>query len=124
MKREATPGKISDHFQGLGTVTRDMVQKRAKELAIIKGHDHYTEDDFQEAKRELIGVHGNDAGEDEILNTLTRWDEEPGSTGHHVPNIKPFDEQTLSEYLVEEGLEEAEHERMVEGSRPGRAEEV
>ena len=34
--REGT-GKISDHFQGLGTVTREMVERRAKEIAIING---------------------------------------------------------------------------------------
>lgn len=125
MKREATPGKISDHFKGLGTVTRDMVVQRAKELALIKGHEHYTEDDWREAKLELTGVHGEEHGEEEdTLNAITRWDEEPGSSGRHVPNVEPFDEQALSDYLVEEGAAEAEHERMVEGSRPGRSEEM
>ncbi|MFN7140857.1 MAG: hypothetical protein ACK4UN_16095 [Limisphaerales bacterium] len=122
MKREATPGKISDHFKGLGTVTRDMVQERARELAMIKGHERYTEDDWQEAKRELIGIHGGESPDDEIINALTRWDEEPGSAGHRVPHVEPFDEQALPDYLVEEGASEAEHERMVEGSRPERDE--
>ncbi|MBA4146843.1 MAG: DUF2934 domain-containing protein [Verrucomicrobia bacterium] len=123
MKREATPGKISNHFRGLGTVTRDMVQERAKELAQIKGHDRYTEDDWHEAKRELIGIHG-DTPEDESINALTRWDEDPGSSGHRVPHIEPTDEEVLAEQLVEEGSEEAEHDRMVEGSRPNRNEEI
>lgn len=122
MKREATPGKISEHARGLGTVTRDMVQERARELAMIKGHEHYTEDDWQEAKRELIGIH-NDVGDDEPINALTRWDEEPGSAGHRVPHVEPVDEEVLAEQLVEEGAGEAEHERMVEGSRPSRNEE-
>ena len=122
MKREATPGKISEHFRGLGTVTRAMVQDRARELAMIKGHDHYTEDDWLEAKRELIGIHG-DTADEESINALTRRDEEPGSTGHRVHHVEPSDEKVLAEQLVEEGAEEAEHDRMVEGSRPNRDEE-
>jgi hypothetical protein len=125
MKREATPGKISDHFKGLGTVTREMVESRARELAMINGHAHMTQDDWDEAKRELLGAHAySDGDEEDTVNVITRWDEEPGSTGHHVPNMEPSDEQTLAERLVEEGVNEAEHEQMVEGSRPGRDEEV
>jgi len=122
MKHEAIPGKISEHFKGLGTVTREMVLERARELAMIKGHDHYTEDDWQEAKRELIGIH-EDLGEEEPINALTRWDEEPGTTGHRVPHIEPTDEEVIAEQLVEEGAGEAEHDRMVEGSRRNRDEE-
>ena len=125
MKREATPGKISDHFHGLGTVTRDMVEQRAKEIARINGREHITRDDLDEAKRELIGVQNfSDTQEEETINAITRWDEEPGTRGHHVPNVEPFDEQALAEKLVEEGVGEAEHEQMVEGSRPSREEDV
>jgi hypothetical protein len=48
---------------------------------------------------------------------MTRWDEEPGTSGHQVPNVEPVDEQTLSEHLVEEGLNEAEHDQMLQGTR-------
>jgi hypothetical protein len=124
MKREATPGRISDHFKGLGTVTREMVTKRAQEIAVINGHEHFTDLDWDQAKREMIGAENFNDADEEAVATLTRWDEEPGTRGHHVPNVQPFDEQTLAEHLVEEGVNEAEHDQMVEGSRPGRNEEV
>lgn len=113
-------GRISDHFQGLGTVTRAMVEHRARELSIINGRppNEFTENDWVQAKRELLGVQeAEEIEEDEPLAALTRWDEEPGTSGHHVENEVPPDEQTFAERLVEEGVEEANHDRMVKGSR-------
>src|SRR5437867_1611317 len=101
-------GKISDHFKGVGTITRDMVVQRAREIALINGHEpgHYTRDDFLEAKRELIGATPGttESGDDEPLATITRWDEEPGSMGHEVERSELADEQTFAEQLVEEGV--------------------
>ncbi len=111
-------GKISDHFQGVGTVTREMVTQRAKELAVINGHDHFNDSDWNQAKREFLGVLDTDET-DEGVETLTRWDEDPGSSGHQIPSREPNDEQTVAERLVEQGMEEANHERMLGGSREG-----
>ena len=118
-RRDENTGKISDHFRGVGTVTREMVLQRALEIARINGHEQHTQDDWEEAKRELIGNFGVTAGseEEESINALTRWDEVPGTSGHHVENQVAPDEQTFAEQLVEEGVNEAEHEQMFEGSR-------
>ena len=112
-------GIISEHFQGVGTVTRDMVVKRAKEIAIINGRErhHYTKDDFMEAKRELTGNSSAEGEEDELLASLTSWDEEPGASGHSAHCGDLPDEQTIAEHLVEEGVSEAEHEQMVEAAK-------
>jgi hypothetical protein len=121
MKTIQAHGKISDHFLGVGTVTRDMVVQRAREMAMINGRppNHYTADDFQEAKRELTGATPTtfDDSEDDPVAGLTSWDEEPGSAGHPVEKNEIPDEQTYDEQLVEEGVNEADHEQMVEGSR-------
>ncbi len=123
-RRDGNTGKISDHFKGVGTVTRDMVLERALEIARINGHEQHTQDDWEQAKRELVGNLGFPAGseEEESINALTRWDEDPGTSGHHVENQAAPDEQTFAEQLVEEGVSEAEHEQMLEGSR--RTEEI
>jgi hypothetical protein len=119
-----TLGKISDHFEGVGTVTRDMVVQRARELAMINGRapNHYSTEDYLQAKRELTGddENGNPQAEEEPIAGLTSWDEEPGTSGHasHLNDIA--DEQTLSQQLVEQGVNEAEHEQMVEGARNSR----
>jgi hypothetical protein len=120
-KSRQGPGKISDHFKGLGTVTRDTVTERAREIALINGRppNHYNQDDFNEAKRELTGVvpEADGEAEEETIAGLVTWDEPPGATGHPVKKELPEDEQNWATQLAEEGMEEAEHEQMVEGAR-------
>jgi hypothetical protein len=114
-------GKISDHFKGMGTVTPDMVTERAREIALISGRppNHFNQDDFMEAKRELTGATPEAEGGDEedTVAGLVTWDEAPGATGHPVEKAEPEDEQTCAAQLAEEGMEEAEHEQMVEGAK-------
>jgi hypothetical protein len=114
-------GKISDHFKGMGTVTSDMVTERAREIALINGRppNHYNQDDFMEAKRELTGATAEadgEGGEDTVAGLVT-WDEAPGAAGHPVEKETPEDEQTCAAQLAEEGLDEAGHEQMVGGAR-------
>ena len=54
-KNQLQEGLIAENFAGIGTVTREMVLARARELAIINGHspDHVLESEFEQAKREL-----------------------------------------------------------------------
>lgn len=114
-------GKISDHFHGLGTVTRETVLERAREIALINGRgpNHYSQDDYQEAKRELTGASPGDEGEagEDMVPGLVTWDESPEAAGHPVDKEEADDEQSWAEQLVEQGLHEAEHEQMVEGAR-------
>jgi hypothetical protein len=114
-------GKISDHFSGMGTVTRDTVLARAREIALINGRgpNHYTQEDFMEAKRELTGeLPGNDGEADEdLVAGLVTWDEPPDAAGHPVVREELEDERSSAVQLVEEGMIEAEHEQMVEGAR-------
>lgn len=124
MKETSHPhGIISEHFQGVGTVTRDMVIQRAREIALINGREghHYTKDDFGEAKRELTGSSSVEGEEEEFLGTLTSWDEDPGASGCPSEKNELVDEQTIAEQLVEEGMNEAEHEQMVEGAKQAEA---
>jgi len=114
-------GKISEHFNGLGTVTRDMVVKRAREIALINGRgpNHFNQDDFMEAKRELTGAtpDTDSEAEEETVAGLVTWDEPPDAAGHPVPREELEDEQNWPAQLAEEGIVEAEHEQMVEGVR-------
>ncbi len=118
MKTEGVPGKISDHFKGAGTFTRQMVEQRARELAHINGRQRFTEDDWAQAKREVQGVDTfNNTGEEDSIVGRTTWDEAPAESGHAAPKFEAADEQAVNEHLVEEGVQEAEHDQMVEGSK-------
>jgi hypothetical protein len=129
MKTTGEPhGKISDHFKGMGTVTRDMVVARAREVALINGHhpNRYTKEDFAEAMRELTGAipdaDDGEAGEESIAGLVT-WNELPEAAGVVGRKDALGDEPSCAAQLVEEGVEEAWHEQMVEGARNPRNQE-
>ena len=120
-----TKGIITENFTGIGTVTQEMVLKRARELAIINGHspNHVSKSELQQAKRELTG--GVDISPKEAaLESATeseRWDPLPGSTGHKAPENSDEDEdgegRSEGAQLVEEGVNEAEHDQMLQAAK-------
>ncbi len=117
-KDQIEEGRISDHSRGLGTVTQEMVRARAREIALINGRspDHLSPADLAQAKRELTGQSDSESPEEQ-LPASEHWNPVPGTPGHAAPLVSPHDEQTDSEKLIEEGVSEAEHEQMVEGTR-------
>jgi hypothetical protein len=126
-------GIISENFSGVGAVTRGMVHQRAKELAMISGRSasQVSQSDYEQAKRELTGESDMDR-QDEILESLPeakRWDPVPGSTGREdqVPpsDYEYEDEEGRNEsaQLVEEGVQEAEHDLMVKAQESARESE-
>jgi hypothetical protein len=114
-------GRINEHSRPLGTVTREMVLERAREIAIINGRSPHEvlDSDFDQARRELLGEEELPPKERalESVPESERWDPVPGSSGGKVPPYPDPDEKTDNERLVQEGLEEAEHDLMVEGAR-------
>lgn len=120
-----TKGILTENFIGIGTVTREMVLKRAHELAMINGHspNHLSKSDFEQAKRELTGGSDIDSKEAalESVPESEREDPVPGSTGHMAPESSDEDEdaegRSEGERLVEEGVSEAEHDQMLQAAR-------
>ena len=110
---------------GVGTVTRKMVRKRATELALINGRSaqDVSAADWEQAKRELTGEPDIDAKETvlESAPESERWDPLPGSTGHIVPvtsiDGEDDDGRSMGEKLINEGVQEAEHDQMLQAAR-------
>lgn len=120
-RNQIEDGRISNHFGGLGTVTREMVLRRAREMAVINGRSarEVLDSDFDQARRELTGE-GEMPPQEEVIESLPeseRWDPVPGGTGRKAPKYPPDEDQTENEKLVHEGMEEAEHDQMFQGSR-------
>jgi hypothetical protein len=124
-KNPLNKGVLSENAIGIGTVTAEMVEARARELAVIAGRvpPQPSQVDYQQAKRELTGEPEMDAEEAalERIPESEGWDAAPGSTGHHTPDS--FDEDEDSEgrsesaQLVEEGIKEAEHDQMLQAAQ-------
>ena len=126
MKRSDTTmdtqtGKFVARASGLGTVTEEMVIKRAKEIAVTKGRlgNNYTQNDMDEARRELVGFPEREPAEGETPDTGD-WLGEAGDTGQKAPVRPARDEQTFGEDLVKQGVEEATHHQMLAGNQTRR----
>jgi len=127
-------GVLTGNFVGIGPATRGMLHTRARELALIAGRDSadISQTDYEQAKRELTGGAEVDWQEAmlESLPEAERWDPVPGSPGHQAPESPSEDEddegRSETEQLVDEGVEEAEHDQMLQAARrtgsPDRAE--
>jgi hypothetical protein len=124
-KNPLNKGILTENASGIGTVTPEMVEARARELAVIAGRvpSQPSQVDYEQAKRELTGEPDMDVQEAalESIPESERWDPVPGSTGRHTPDSLGEDEdnegRSESAQLVEEGIKEAEHDQMLEAAR-------
>lgn len=124
-KNPLNKGVLTENSIGIGTVTAEMVEARARELAIIAGRAprQPSRIDYEQAKRELTGEPEMDVQEAalELIPESERWDPVPGSTGRHTPDSFGEDEdsegRSESAQLVEEGIKEAEHDQMLRAAR-------
>ena len=118
-------GIISENTAGIGTVTRNMVRERARELALIEGRvpPQVLQVDYEQAKRELTG--GPDLDPQATLLESTpesnRRYPMPDSTGHKTPESPSEDEddegRSENEQLVEQGVAEAAHDQMLQAAK-------
>jgi len=115
-------GIIAKKLDGVGVVTREMIHKRARELAFLQGRTpaHVSHADIAQARRELSGGSDLDPQQEslESIPESERWNPVPGSAGSRDPEIPDEDEDSEgrneSAQLVEEGVQEAEHDQMLQ----------
>lgn len=90
----------------MGIPDQDLVEKRAREIAEIQEREIPSSADWEEARREL---HGRG-----IANEVACAVEgEGGRSERYGVQVGIEDESSLGEELIREGMEEAEHERML-----------
>src|SRR6059036_2236212 len=99
-KNPLNKGIIMENAAGIGTVTSEMVQARARELAAINGRPSSkpSEADYQQAKRELTGEAEMDPQQEssESIPESEGWDPVPGSFVRSVVevDVHPVDVRT------------------------------
>jgi len=100
------------------TVTPEDVNERARELALIAGHEpnHRTTSDLRQAKRELTGDDAAARAIDEPRITGSGMGAPPTSRGRKVEAHLPDDDRD-EERTVEEGVEEAGHDQMLQAAK-------
>lgn len=124
MKSQVSAPKILEHGKPVGTSTEDDVIRRAKEIAETRGAlpDQYNEADVDQARSELRGTVSKAADHaDEPIGQAPDWTEVSRSSPNKPETKVASDEQTVAERLVKEGVDEASHDRAIEGNRSRRA---
>jgi hypothetical protein len=120
-------GKITVHGNGLGAPSPELVEKRAREIAMIdeRNPDDFTDGDWEQAHRELVGMQSMAAPEETEQNAevVEEWNVVASSTGHRAPRAGLKEDENLGEQLVSDGLEEATHDQMLEARIEERKEE-
>ena len=121
-------GKILDRSAGIGEVSKAEIEQRARELAEIDGldADQVNEGHRYQARQEMIGATDADAASDDegSIADLINEDDVPGESGSAVLTANNSsadgDDQTIGEELVNEGISEADHDRMIESRKQER----
>src|SRR6266403_4546898 len=115
------PGKIEVHGNGLGAHSSEEVESRAREIDMIdeRNPDEFTDADWKQARRELMGEENNTPPEETSDNAdLTEeWSVIAGSKGHRMPRPGTEEEETIGEHCVIDGVAEAAHDQMLEARR-------
>ena len=115
-------GKISLHGNGMGVPSPEDIEKRAREIAMIdeRNPDEFTEADWGQARKELLGAEHPTPQEEskESAQMSEDWYVAAPSRGHKAPRAGADEnEETVGENLVNDGVEEATHDQMIEARK-------
>jgi len=110
-------GKILRGSEGIGTVTPQMIRERARELARSDGRAQANDLDQTRAREELTGATSGSEKRPTREEPGRDWEIPLVSTGEKAPTVRPEDEANIPEKLVEEGVEEADHDQRFSSER-------
>lgn len=117
MEKKHNSPKIELAGNGLGIASPADVEQRARELATIADRATVTDEDRRQARaqfqdRDLPETVNEDA---DSTQSLSRDPSDPlADRGHQVPEYGMADEKADLERLALEGVEEAQHEQMLQ----------
>lgn len=107
--------------EGAGPVDYEAIERRAEELAVINGREaaNVTEEDRYRAWCELRDIDVLELEKDKRARSRQPRDPaEPAVVTKHVEDpAEPLDEARFEERTAEEGVQEADHEKLYEARR-------
>jgi hypothetical protein len=117
MTKKISNQKMEVRGAGVGLVSPEDIERRARELALIENRTTPDDSDRTRARsefqdRNLPAAVNEDA---DSTQSLSRDPSDPlADRGRQVPEYGPEDEKAALERLALEGVEEAQHDQMVE----------
>jgi hypothetical protein len=113
--------KVELQGRGVSGFSEADVTRRARELAMIGDRAEPTEEDRVRALAEFRDQHLPDTVNDDVdsMQSMSRDPSDPMvDRGRRVPEHGVDDEKSALERLALEGVEEAQHEQMVQARNP------
>ena len=109
------PTRLEAASPGLGQANQTDIERRAAELARSDGRESFTDADLARAAAELAGGSAAPAAPetDATLEQVTGWDDPPAQAGRRLDPLPLEDEGSISEQLIQEGIQEADHDLRV-----------
>ena len=115
-------GRMEVRGRETGEITEDMIEQRAREIAEINGRspDEIFADDRAAAREELMGqrLPATTEEDGQSIGELSRDPSNPPAYyGKAARATENSDEENSLERIVLEGVEEAQHDQMLEARR-------
>ena len=104
-------GKIVRGTEGIGTVTPEMIEDRASEIARSDGRPQPNDLDRTSAREELTGATSSSEKLPKREEPGRDWGMPLVSSGEKAPTVRPEDEENIPEKLTREGVEEADRDQ-------------
>ena len=114
MNETRPEGKILRGTEGIGTVTPEMLEDRAQEIARGDGRADANDLDRARARRDLTGHSENTATGEELADD---WYTPRAASGKKGAIVRPEDDENIPEKLIQEGIEEADHDQRSRSTR-------
>jgi hypothetical protein len=108
--------KILRGTEGLGTVTPQMIEERAREIARSDGRGQANDLDRTRAREELTGPTSGSEKLPTREDPGRDWQMPLVSTGKKAPTVRPEDDENIPEKLTLEGVDEADHDQRLRSS--------
>ena len=109
-------GKIIRETEGLGTVTPQMIEERAREIACSDGRAGPNDLDRTRAREQLTGAASDSQKRPTRAEPGRDWQMPLVSTVEKAPTVRLEDDENIPEKLVREGVEEADHDQRLSSS--------
>ena len=93
-----------------------MIEKRAREIARSDGRTQSNDLDRSRAREELTGA-SSDSERAPTKEAGPRSEMPLVSTGEKAPTVRPEDDENIPEKLIQEGVEEADHDQRLSSER-------
>jgi hypothetical protein len=114
---QAQEGKILSGTGGIGAVSPQMIEERAREIARGDGRAKPNDLDRDRALEELTGISSSSDKPPTREERGRDWGMPLVSSGEKAPTVRPEDEQNVPEKLIQEGIEEADRDERTKAGK-------